>query len=304
MAAKSQDKIFFGVALVLLLASAGWMALQGSKLAKLRASADASITASPYVPAGIDAPTVSTSTWPIAPSQPTGAEWVYDVFTPPEIYYNESTKKFSVTPPVTVIVEVPKEIPFGLELVSIKQDAYRLQLVGYIGGEGDYRGTFENTISGETVIGRTGKVFADLGLTIKSFTVKRNKTISPDSMPIYDTEATAVVVDSKTGEEVTLTNKRRLIKGSPLAILKTTGASETTEHKVGSKFTIGNVTYTVRNVSSEPPSAEVVKESPELKEPETKTLTPFVPVDPVPASQPATEQPATPAPATPFPFGN
>jgi hypothetical protein len=306
MAAKSQDKILFGAAVAILLASAGWMTLQGSKLAKLRAATDTSIAPSPYVPAGIDAPAVTTSTWPIAPSQPTGVEWVYDVFTPPEIYYDAASKKFSVTVP-TPPEPPPPPPPFGLELVAIKQDVFRLQLVGYIGGEGDYRGTFENVISGETVIGRAGKVFADLGLTIKSFEVKRITTISAESMPVYDTEATAVVVDTKTGEENILTNKRRLVKGTPLALLKPTGASETTEHKVGAKFTIGDATYTVRNIISEPPSAEVTKESADVKEPVTKTLTPPAPVDPLPASeQSATPAQATPAPATPapFPFGN
>jgi len=305
MAAKSQDKILFGAALVLMLASAGWMALQSAKLSALRTSAETSITPSAYAPAGIDAPSVSTSTWPIAPSQPSGAEWIYDVFTPPEIYYDATTKKFSVTPPVVIIDKGPDVVvkPFGVELVSVRQDAFRLQLVGYIGGEGDYRGTFENARSGETVIGRTGTKIPDLGLTIKSFEVKRNKIISVESMPVYETVATAVVVDTATGEETTLNNKHRLIKGTPFATFKALGASETMEHKADGKFTVGDATYTVVSVTAEPPSAQVRKEAPDLKEPETKTLTPPAPVSPVPDSPVAPEQPAAPATATPFPFG-
>jgi len=168
MAAKSQDKILCGAALLLLLASAGWTLLQNSKLEALRNAASANAPQSAYAPAGIDAPTVSTKTWPVAPSQTRGADWIYDVFTPPEIYYNEATKQFSVTPPVTVTIPEP-EAPFGVSLISVKQDAFRLQLVGYVGGEGDYRGTFEDTVSGETGVGRTGKVFPKLGLAIKSF---------------------------------------------------------------------------------------------------------------------------------------
>ena len=69
MAAKSQDKILFGAALVLLLASAGWMALQGSKLSALRASSEAAVNPAAYVPAGIDAPVTTSMTWPTAPAQ-------------------------------------------------------------------------------------------------------------------------------------------------------------------------------------------------------------------------------------------
>lgn len=300
MAAKSQDKILFGAALVLLLASAGWAFLQSSKIDALKSDPDTNVSKIAYVPTGTDAPKVSTRSWPLAPAQTRGPEWIYDVFTPPEIYYLESTKQFSVTVPIEKPPVKLEEKPFGLEIVSVKQDVYRLQLVGYIGGEGDYRGTFEDATTGETVIGRAGKVFPKLGLTVKSFEVKRNKIISKDSMPVYDTEATAVVVDSKTGEEVVLSNKRRLIKGTPIATFKFLETSETFERKTGEKITVGDATYTIVNVVADPVSAEVSKEAPD-QAPATKTLTPPAPVDAVPASPAAGEQPAA-APTAPMPF--
>lgn len=303
MAAKSQDKIIFGVALLLLLASAGWMALQGAKLSALRASAEVKITPSAYTPSGIDAPAVSTQEWPKAGGQTSGPEWVYDVFTPPEIYYSDVSKKFSVTPPIPDETGSLPPKPFGVELVQVRQDAFRLQLVGYIGAEGDYRGNFENALSGETIIGRAGKEFPDLGLKVKSFQVKRNVIKSAESMPIIDIEAIAVVVDTKTGEETTLTNKRRLIKGTPFAILKVSGSEQTLEHKAGATFTAGDATYTVVTVTTEPPSAEIRKEAPDLKAPRTEILTPAGSVAPV--TEPAAPAPATPAPApAPFPFGS
>ncbi|MFA6960351.1 MAG: hypothetical protein WC205_06355 [Opitutaceae bacterium] len=303
MAAKSQDKVLFGVALLLLLSSLGWALLQNSKLGALRQASNATITPSAYVPAGIDAPTVSTKTWPVAPSQTRGAEWIYDVFTPPEIYYDANTKEFSVTLPKPPPPPPPPQ-PFGLSLVEVKQDAFRLQLVGYIGGEGDYLGNFENAITGETIIGRSGKNIPKLDLTIQSFVVKRNTILSKDSMPVIETEATAVVVDTKTGDKTTLSNKRRLIKGSPFAILKADGATETVSHKAGEKFTVGDSAFTVVTVTAEPPSAEILKEAADLKDPVTKTLTPAVPVDAVIVSPTAPEQPAAPSATPPFPFGN
>lgn len=306
MAAQSQDKIFFGASLVLLLASAGWMALQTSKISKFDSSSDVTITPSEYEPRGIDAPTVTAKTWATAPAQSSGELWVYDVFTPPEIYYDTTTAQFTVTPPKgpeqPERPEPPEERPFGVELVGVRQDNFRLQLVGYIGEEGDYRGTFENAQSGETIIGRAGKKIADLGLTIKSFEVKRKTTRSDESMPIIVTEATAVIVDDKTGEEITLTNLARRTRGEPFAVLRSVETGVTFEQKPGTKFLEGNATFTVLSITSEPPSVELRKEAPDLEEPVTKTLTTAPAVAPVPTSQETAPQ--TPAPAIPLPFGN
>ena len=306
MAAKSQDKILFGAALLVLLASAGWMALEGSKLASIRSSNDATLPSKAYAASGVDASIADTPPWPKPGSQSSGALWTYNVFTPPEIYYSETEKKFTVTAPYNgPETPPPPPAPFGLELVQVKQDAFRLQLVGYVGEGAEARGTFENALTGETVIGKAGKQFPSLGLKIKSFEVKRSVTMSKESMPVYDTEATAVIVDVKTGEEVKLTNKQRYIKGTPLAVLRADGTGETTEHKADTKFTVGTTTYTVVTVTAEPPSAEIVKESSELKEPVTKTLTPSSSIAPVAPALPAPEQAAPPAttPSTPFPFG-
>ncbi len=305
MAAQSQDKIFFGAALVLLLASAGWMASQGSKIAKLSASTEVNITPSTYEPSGIDAPTVATKTWPPAPSQSGGPLWVYDVFTPPEIYYDAGTAKFTVTPPPPPPdkdpIPEPEPPKFGVELVGIRQDSFRLQLVGYIGEPGAYRGNFENALSGETIIGGAGKKIPDLGLTIKGFKVERKTITVEESMPIIVTEATAVIVDDTTGEEIELTNLARRTRGEPFAVFKEEDSPRTFEHKAGATFTIRDANFTVVSVTSEPPSAEIRKESPDLTEPLTKTLTPVVPVAPVP---PSSEAPAQTGGSTPFPFGN
>ena len=301
MAAKSQEKIIFGAALLVLLSSAAWLVLQQSKLAALRkASASAGAEAA-YAPAGIDAPKVSTSTWPTPSAQTRGADWIYDVFTPPEIYYNATTKEFSVTPPIAPdAVKVP-EVPFGVDLVQVKPDVFRLQLVGYVGNVGAYMGTFENTVTGDTFLAKGGKKIASLGLTIRDFEVKRIRVPAPDSMPIYETVATAVVVDDKSGDEVTLNNKERRTKGTPIAVLKAADGGQTFEQKAGTSFTVDTVHYTVNTVTLEPASAELTKESPDLKEPVTKPLTISAPVAPAAPEATKTEKAPKVAPSTPSP---
>ena len=301
MVAKFQDKIIFGIALSVLLATAGWVAVNHPRLAaRIQPLVEAKST-DQYVPAGIDAPQASTMTWVAPAAQTRGPLWIYDVFTPPEIYYNAATKEFTVTPPVSGPPPPPPPIvPFGVELVQVKPDVFCLQLVGYVGNTGDYRGTFENTITGETLLARTGKKIRDLGLTVLSFEVKRNRIESTTSMPIYDTVATAVVVDDKTGTKVTLTNKARFITGEPFAVIKTSDSQKTFEQKAGTSFDVGDAHYTIRAITVEPASVEITKEAPDLKTPETKTLLISAPAAPAqtpakPVAPPESVVPGAPA---------
>ena len=309
MAAKSQEKIIFGVALLGLVATAAWIALEIPKLNALRNAPISNSTPTPYVPTGVDAPTVSTSKWPSPTPQTRGLEWIYDVFTPPEIYYTEATKEFTVTPPSTTgpVIVIPVEKPFGVELTQVKQDVFRLQLVGYVGKVTDALGTFENTLTGETLLARAGKKFPALGLTVRTFEVQRKLVPAPDSMPIYETVATAVVVDDKTNEEITLTNKTRVIKGTPIAVLKVSDSDKTFEQKAATSFMVGLVRYTVLSVKIDPATAEVRKESSDPKTPAvTKPLTIAPPVTTSPSKMDSTAPvlPVAPAATATFPFGN
>ena len=305
MAAKSLDKILCGAALLVLLSSLAWTLSQGGKPGGPTGSPRTGGEAAPYLPASLGEFRVTTQLWASPATQSGGAEWVYDVFTPPEIYYDLGNKRFTVTPPnaISEVVVKPVEPPFGVELVSVKQDAFRLQLVGYTGKEGKYKGTFENTVSGKTILGQSGKKIADLDLTIVSFEVKQIRTKQATGMDIIETEAVAQVSDDKTGEVFNLTNKTRLTKGTPIANLKAEGSAEAVGYKVGATFTVGDATFTVNSVSFDTNAVVVTKESPSLKEPLTKTLTVAAPAAPAPAltvPAPAATPAAAPTGASPF----
>jgi hypothetical protein len=306
MAAKSLDKILCGAALLVLLASLAWTLNQGGKKGGANGASRANAEALRYVPANLSEFRVSTQVWAPPAAQSGGADWVYDVFTPPEIYYDLANKRFTVTPPSSAggVVVKPVEPPFGVELVQVKQDAFRLQLVGYTGKPGNYRGTFENAVTGKTILGQAGRKIADLDLTIVSFEVKQNRTEQGTGKTvIIETEAVAQVSDDKTGEVFNLTNKSRLTKGTPIAYLKADGSSELVAYKAGAKFTVGDATFTVNSVTSETNEVVVTKESPSLKEPLTKTLTVAAPAAPAPAPTapaPAATPAAAPMGASPF----
>jgi len=302
MAAKSLDKILCGAALLVLLASLAWTYNQGGKKGGANGSSRSN---SEYAPADLSEFRVSTQVWAPPAAQSGGPLWVYDVFTPPEIYYDVASKRFTVTPPGPVVVEVVKvEPPFGVELVNVKQDAFRLQLVGYTGKEGNYKGIFENAVTGKTILGQKGKKIADLGLTIVSFEVNQIRTKqATGNTVIIETEAVAQVADDKTGEVFNLTNKNRLTKGTPIAYLKAEGSAEPVGYKVGATFTVGDATFTVNSVSFDTNEVVVTKESAALKLPLTKTLRVAGPAAPVPAvtvPAPAATPVAAPTGASPF----
>lgn len=264
--------------------------MQRAQLAALRETPVANVIPAHYKSVGFDVQPPATSVWKEPGPQSGGAEWIYDVFTPPEIYYNATTKQFTVTPPNEKPV-VHVEPPFGVRLVQVNEDVFRLQLVGYVGNGETALGTFQNMVTGETLLANAvtnsdtnaGKSLAKLGLTIRGFKVERRVIHMANSMPIYETVATAVVMDEKTGEEVTLTNKKRSIKGPPIATFAALDG-QTFEKKAGGAFKVGSVTYSVGAISVQPASAVVTKTSPDLKSPIIQTLTPEASPAPAPAS--------------------
>lgn len=276
MPARNSDKILCAVALLVLVASGTWVGFKRSDVTAIaNRPSRVSLDAADYAAAGIDAPAVETKLWPNPAERARSREWVYDVFTPPVIYYNSQSGEFSVTPPVITAVEpeVEPAKPFGIELVEVKLNPFRLQLVGYVGGPGNYRGMFENPATQETVLARAGKTFPEMGLTVRSFEVARQRVEIPDSMPVTQMVATAVVVDDRTGEVVQLSTLERRVTGTPSVVLRLSDTGEEREDKAGAVFVHAGATYRVGAISLTPPSVEVTKESADLPESERQTLT-------------------------------
>lgn len=214
-----------------------------------------------------------TEIWAEPAAQSRGSEWVYDAFTPPEIFYDPRAKEFTVKPPVDPIAEEIQD-PFGLELVAVRPEPFRLQLVGYVGEEGNWRGTFENVISGETFLGAGGRRVPSLALTIRSLEVELQPVRIPDSMTTYQRVATAVVHDEKAGCDVRLTQRERHFAGAGSALVAASGRTMVREVRTGDTLKIGDVSYHIDAISTSPPSVEVVKTAPASTQPERRVLTP------------------------------
>jgi hypothetical protein len=275
MAASSSDRVFIGAALLLALASAavfGTMAIRHTRAPK-GPPPKVELANVPYTPTAPDAPPVKTDTWSAPVAQTRGREWIYDTFTPPEIFYNARSKQFTVKPPSSLLDEDALE-SFGLELVAVRPEPFRLQLIGYVGGEGNWRGMFQNVVSGQVFLASGGHRVPDLGLTIRSLEVSAHPIRMGESMTTRQRVATAVVRDEKAGRDVTLTHRERVFTGTVFAFVAAPGATATREVRAGDMFKIGETTYRIEKVETTPPTVEVVKESPTLSQPDRRTLTP------------------------------
>lgn len=278
MADLPKEKGYLIGAVVLVLASAGtfgwftWQLTAGPR----QQVATIELSDAPYPPTVAEAEVVKTDNWVPPVAQTRGREWIYEAFTPPEILYNARSRKFTVKPPAAAVAaeEAANDEPFGVDLVSVRADPFRLQLIGFVGGEGNYRGTFENVGTGEVFLATSGRRVPKLGLTIKRFEVRPVEIKIPQSMTTRQLVASAVILDEKTNQEVTITHRERHFTGGYAAFVAQTGEAATREVREGETFRYGEASYKVDKITLSPPSIDLTKESPTIPVAAHQQLTP------------------------------
>ena len=293
MAAPSSEKVLLGAAALVALVSAagfGWMTFThpsgaSSPLPRVE------LATSPYEPTAPDAPAVRTDTWAAPVAQTRGREWIYDAFTPPEIFYNARSKQFAVKPPSGLLDEDALEA-FGLELVTVRPEPFRLQLIGYVGGEGNWRGTFQNAATGEVFLGSAGRRVPNLGVAIKSLAVSLQPVRVGENTTVQQRVASAVIFDERANRDVTLTHREPHFTGMISAFVAGPGETATREVREGDSFKLGEATYRIESVRLTPVSIEVTKESSSLAQPDRRVLLPRE----VEAPETSEDEPVIPAP--------
>lgn len=214
--------------------------------------------------------------WTRPRGQSKGEDWVFDVFTPPVIYYNPVTAEFTVTPPsfeAKAIVEAPK-LRFDLELIEVRQRPYRLQLLGYAGDDGDYVAYFEYMPTGDTLLARADKLIVEAGVKVLSIDVKRMQVEQEGSTPIYENVGVARVLDYDSGEEIFLTNLETKIFSDLEAKVRSTVDGQIFMVREGGQVELNNGYYIVGDLSAEPEEAMITRISSEGDSRQSKLLVP------------------------------
>lgn len=210
--------------------------------------------------------------WNRPSAQPRDTNAVFDLFTPPKIYYNPTQGVFTFDagedPP-------PAPRPFGVELVKMERELYRIQLEGFLQGPaGDEDNHFillRNARTGEGIRAREGDVLEAENFTVKSFSVER-RLVTPDDpnvTPYVVEDVDLVIEDREIGRDINLTvNNLRYNDAYDITIAATDGSGRTWDiEKEGDSFTHEGESFKVTKISLENNSVTVEKTGPELEEP-------------------------------------
>jgi hypothetical protein len=149
--------------------------------------------------------------WLKAPEQSAGTGWLYELFTPPDIFYDSPRRVFAVALPSQSGAPGAAN-PAGPSPVA-KPGLFPLQLTGYSGTPNNYIVVLVALASGETVLARIGRQFPELGLTLTGFEVEKIPVEHAEPWPVYEVAGFATLRDGRTGAEIVLNTITRTPSG-------------------------------------------------------------------------------------------
>jgi hypothetical protein len=274
MNAQPRSRFLLGAAMVLAGISAACFGLRSADVEPIRGPWSAASYSPPKPGGGGE---TKTEAWLPPTAQPPGSGWRYEVFSPPEIFYDASSRRFTVAGmrvAPAIATASTEAAPFGLTLLAVRRGRFRLQLVGFAGGEGDYRGVFKNRETTGVLLAGAGRDLPKLGLTIDRFEVRRTEVRLPKSMTIHRLVATAFVRDARTGETVTLTSAAPCTTASLVATVTTAAEPERPiELRVGESLRAANAIYTIDRIRFAPPAIDVSRQTASPRRSDRRTLT-------------------------------
>ena len=269
---KHYEKVLLGLGAVALLGGAGWTWRQERGLAANRPELAPPVLRGGNYPASRSSPPREAgANWRPAPAQSAGGAWVYELFTPPVIHYDAAAGSFVVTPPEGFRRAAGEA--FGLSLVAVRLEPYRLQLTGYFGSTDDFVAAFSIPGSSlEVVLARPGQRFEQLGLTLKSFEVRKVLVEHNDRWPVWDVAGFATLTDDWLGTEVVLDTRARKLTSAPMAVMQRPGSGGVLERGAGDSWREGEVTYRIERIQLEPAEVVVARIAPDGAQAEIHVL--------------------------------
>jgi len=193
-----------------------------------------------------------------APHPSGGTNPSSDLFDSPEILQSPQIAAAKIEPTDRV------------ELVAVKREPYRLQLVGYFGAMDNYTGTFVSPGSPETLFARVGHHFESLGLALRKLGVEtRAGPFGDEVTPV------ATLWDERTQQTITLVGRARLLTDTPLAILRLAPLpAKPREFRTGATFRDSDGEWFIERIQLNPAEVVIVRQSPAQPSPERQVLRP------------------------------
>lgn len=275
------DKLFLALGIIVLIAGCAFYVMRSGAVT----SAETLLAQQPGGPAyeAVAAPEleITQPKWPDPVAQDRDGLQIYDIFTPPKIYWDPIKGELVFQP-----VEEPEPpTPFGLELVSIERELFRVQLEAFfLSPEGtmeDSTVQFFNTKLGESIRGKMGDEFPEHGFSITDVKYRRVVLEEEGSTTIRRVPTVTIVDLDQNGREIVLTTESKLFLEGKLTItLRTLPPYEEAEFnwkQVGDTYQSGDATFTLQSFNFDNKTVTVEKTAPDLETPEVLTLSETAP---------------------------
>jgi len=209
--------------------------------------------------------------WSEPTLQKRGRGWVYEIFTPPALFYDRRSHAVAAVPADEAVPADAEAPSLDLQLVQVRKRPFRLRLAGFAGTPDDRRGIFADTTTGKAMIGRVGELLAGRPLRLKHLDVERAVAgAGGGGEPL----ATAIIADEETGENVVLTTRGPSPAGAAVGLFASRkNPAARRELEEGESASLEGVRYRVERVEMDPPLAVVTCESPDCAKAPGQTLT-------------------------------
>lgn len=217
--------------------------------------------------------------WRAPVSQRRGNDWIYDLFTPPQIRYEPGSGRLAVLrEPIALATDETTAIgsgdaDFPLTLKRVESVPFRLQLVGFVGPRDAPRGVFEDVLSGEMLLIGAQTSIGSLALTVEQVFVERRRAAAASDGPLPLPVAKAIVRDERTGARVTLTTASRSFTPELVAFIASAPSDDEAQAvHAGDLIRDGGVVYRIEKIQLAPAAVSVSKWGAGQLAPESRLL--------------------------------
>lgn len=293
------ERVVFGTVVLLVLISVSWSWWVRNEIKRIHTNPVAvRLAKSTYQAVELPVSAKKHENWTIPSAQSAGDGWVYELFTPPVVFYNPSTKQFAVTSPSD---GVKTTRGFPIELIAVRRELYRLQLNGYFGETGSYTVAFTQPDKPGALLAREGTRLDEHALTLRKFFVRRSLSSSDPVSGSSDAVAFAELYDERTGAMVLLNSREPGFADEPVATIRINFANgEQRDVHAGDVISEGKFVYRINRVTFMPAGLIVSREETGRSVTETKVLHPIDLDAAKIAQQPSVSSSHSPRPATGF----
>ncbi len=265
------DRFVLGLVTCTVAVSVGWFSKTQNEVRRIRALPVAVHPNGPaYKPSDSLKLQVAIEPWSKPDAQSGGIGWCYELFTPPTIFCDKSSGLLTVTTSASDLTDSNRA--FGVELLEVKREPYRLQLTGYVGEAGVYSAILTGPDAG-SILAKEGDWLEAAGVTLKSVSVQRLALEFEDVQQAREVVGLVELFDAKTGNTVTLDSRRRKFTDTLLATMRF-GAADSAPRVVREGDIVGNAgdLYCIEHIRADPAEVVVSRVRHDTRVHETRTI--------------------------------